>query len=590
MKQLLKNWLNYQCIILNGTIKGTLLSGPLDIGPYNQGLFWPKGKDCNKTTWRVVQVALKNRKAVIQTRTNKIEETGEPLDTLACPLFLNGKLLGCIAIEITTRSRLMQQEALKQIQFGANWLEAIIKMHASSVKTKKKLINLVKLISTGLEDDQFKVAATSVTNELAELFSCHRVSLGFSPYKRLRIEAISHSSNINPDSNIIRAIHDAMRESLDQGASIVYPAESDDAITINRFHKKLAEKQQGSSICSVPLAKNTKAVGALLFERSLKKPFDRDTVKQCEQISLLLGPVLEIRRHDEQSLILKITDSLRSLSRKLFGLQHMAFKVASCLFVFLLLWLCLAGTTFRISANSVLEAKVRRMIIAPQQGYIAEAHARAGDFVHEGDLLATLEGKELRFEKQKWQSQLAQLVKEYRKALAGLDRSELAILNAKQTQAQAQLRLVEQQLERTILVAPFSGLVVKGDLSQELGSPVERGQVLYEVAPTNEYRVVLKIDDRDIGWINIEQKGKLKLSGIPDKSFNITIDRLTPVSSSEEGRNYFRIEAIMDSHSDLMRPGMEGIAKIDIDRKKMVWVWTRRFIEWLRLFAWNWLP
>jgi multidrug resistance efflux pump len=204
--------------------------------------------------------------------------------------------------------------------------------------------------------------------------------------------------------------------------------------------------------------------------------------------------------------------------------------------------------------------------------------------------MATLDDQELRLEQRKWQSQRAQLLKEYRKALAGFDRAEVAILHAKRAQAEAQLKLVEQQLARATLIAPFSGLIVKGDLSQALGSPVSRGEVLYEVAPTDEYRVVLKVDDRDIGLISPEQRGQLKLSGIPDKSINITIDRLTPVATTEEGRNYFRVEAVMDSHSDLMRPGMQGIAKIEIGREKLLWIWTRRLVDWLRLFVWNRLP
>jgi len=245
---------------------------------------------------------------------------------------------------------------------------------------------------------------------------------------------------------------------------------------------------------------------------------------------------------------------------------------------------------FRISSDASLEAGISRVIVAPQQGHIATAQVRAGDLVREGDLLATLDDRDLRLELRKWQSQRAQLLKESRKALSGFDRAEVAILNAKRAQAEAQLQLVEQQLERTTLVAPFSGLVVKGDLSQALGSPVERGEVLYEIAPMGSYRVVLKVDDRDIGLLAPGQTGQLKLSGLPDQTIDINIERLTPVSTSGDGRNYFRVEAVMSSQSDLMRPGMEGVAKIEIGTKKLLWIWTRRLVEWLQLFAWNRLP
>ncbi|MCP5087679.1 MAG: HlyD family efflux transporter periplasmic adaptor subunit [Rhodobacteraceae bacterium] len=477
---------------------------------------------------------------------------------------------------------------MQQIQTGAKWLETMIQLQGSTAK--EQLVNLVDLVASGLEHEQFRIAATEVTNELAERFSCQRVSLGFLRYNRVRIEALSHSSQIDQQSNMIRAIRDAMEESLDQATIVVYPVESDDTLLVTRFHARLANAQQGAAICTLPLIKNGKPIGALLLERDADKPFTVETKLQCEQIGLLLGPVLETRRRDERPLPSKILESLQSGCAKLFGPRHLPLKVGAALSLVLLIWLSLATAPFRISSDSVLEAEIRRSIVAPQEGYIAAAHVRAGDLVQEGDLLVTLDDQELRLEQRKWQSQRAQLLKEYRKALAEFDRAEVAIIHAKRAQAEAQLKMVEQQLARATLMAPFSGLIVKGDLSQVLGSPVTRGEVLYEVAPTDAYRVVLMVDDRDIGFVSLGQRGQLKLSGIPDKSINIAIDRLTPVSTTEEGRNYFRVEAIMDSHSDLMRPGMQGIAKIEIGREKLLWIWTRRLVDWLRLSVWNRFP
>jgi RND family efflux transporter MFP subunit len=588
MEKVLQTWLFHQCRMLSGSIHAVLLTGPPDEGPYNRALYWPDKQRDHSVLSRAAQEALRNKQAVIETGKNKVEKTGEPLDVLACPLFLNDRLFGVVAIEITSRSQPMQQATVKQVQVGAKWLETMIHLHGSTAK--EQLVNLVDLVAAGLEHEQFRVAATEVTNELAERFSCQRVSLGFLRYNRVRVEALSHSSRIDQHSNMVRAIRDAMSESLDQATTVVYPVESDDTVLVTRFHAQLAKAQQGAAICTLPLIKNGKALGALLLERVADKPFTAETVEQCEQIGLLLGPVLETRRRDERPLPSKILESLRCWCAKLFGQRHLPLKVGVALSAVLLIWLSLASATFRISSDSVLEAEICRSVVAPQQGYIAAAHVRAGDLVREGDVLLTLDDQELRLEQRKWQSQLAQLLKEYRKALAGYDRAEVAILNAKRAQAAAQLRLVEHQLARVTLVAPFSGLIVKGDLSQALGSPVTRGEVLFEVAPTDEYRVVLKVDDRDIGLVSLEQRGQLKLSGIPDKSIAITIDRVMPVSVTEGGHNYFRVEAVMDNHSDLMRPGMQGISKIEIGREKLLWIWTRRLVEWLRLFVWNRLP
>jgi hypothetical protein len=62
------------------------------------------------------------------------------------------------------------------------------------------------------------------------------------------------------------------------------------------------------------------------------------------------------------------------------------------------------------------------------------------------------------------------------------------------------------------------------------------------------------------------------------------------VSIPEEGRNYFQVEAKMEHTSDLLRPGMEGVAKIDIDRRKMIWIWTHKLVDWVRLSLWAYQP
>ncbi|MCP4048524.1 MAG: HlyD family efflux transporter periplasmic adaptor subunit [Gammaproteobacteria bacterium] len=464
----------------------------------------------------------------------------------------------------------------------------MIRQQASTAKAQ--LVNLVDLVATALEQEQFQIAATEVTNEISQRFSCQRVSLGFLKRNRVSLEAISHSSQIEHHSNLVRTIEDAMSESLDQGSTVVYPESSDNNVLTTRFHARLSEVQQGASICTIPLVKNKKPVGSLVLERSPDNPFSQETMIQCEQVGLLIGPVLETRRRDERILPLKILESFQNGFTRLFGPGHLPLKVAGGMICGLILFLSIASGMFHVACDSLLEASIRRVVVAPQQGFLAKAHVRAGDLVKKGDLMATLDDQELRLEQRKWQSQNAQFLKKYRKALAHFNRAEVAIYNAQIAQAEAQLRLVEHQLSRTTLLAPFSGMVVKGDLTQALGSPVTKGEVLYEVAPTDKYRVVLKVDERDISLISIGQKGKLKLSGIPDRTINITIDRLTPVSLTEDGRNYFSVEAIMDDHSDLMRPGMEGVTKIDIKQKKLIWIWTRRMVDWLRLFIWSRLP
>jgi hypothetical protein len=35
---------------------------------------------------------------------------------------------------------------------------------------------------------------------------------------------------------------------------------------------------------------------------------------------------------------------------------------------------------------------------------------------------------------------------------------------------------------------------------------------------------------------------------------------------------------------------MEGVAKIRIEERKLLWIWTHKMMNWLRLFFWTWWP
>jgi multidrug efflux pump subunit AcrA (membrane-fusion protein) len=119
---------------------------------------------------------------------------------------------------------------------------------------------------------------------------------------------------------------------------------------------------------------------------------------------------------------------------------------------------------------------------------------------------------------------------------------------------------------------------------------VERGQVLFEVAPLDRYRVIAQVDERDISNIRIGQESKLMLPSMQDQVFPFVIINMTPVTTAREGRNFFRVEGEIQESTIRLRPGMEGISKISIDRRRLIWVWTHKAIDWVKLKLWKWLP
>jgi hypothetical protein len=78
---------------------------------------------------------------------------------------------------------------------------------------------------------------------------------------------------------------------------------------------------------------------------------------------------------------------------------------------------------------------------------------------------------------------------------------------------------------------------------------------------------------------------------MPGERFAFRVKTITPVNVAREGRNYYRVEAVLGEDARTrLRPGMEGVAKIAIEERKLVWIWTHGFTDWARLWAWSHLP
>jgi len=163
-------------------------------------------------------------------------------------------------------------------------------------------------------------------------------------------------------------------------------------------------------------------------------------------------------------------------------------------------------------------------------------------------------------------------------------------LSAQVQQSEAQLALVTDRLDHVQVRAPFDGVVISGDLSQLIGSPVETGKQLFEVAPLQAYRVILQVDEGEMRHMKLGQPGKLMISGIVGDPVPFHVSKVTPMATAKDGRNFFRVEASLDQVHENLRPGMEGVGKVEVGGQGLWWVLTHTFTDWLRIQLWTVLP
>jgi RND family efflux transporter MFP subunit len=579
-------WLDLQCRLLGDVRAAVVVYGPGEGGRFAPLAYWPEGSNGSPALSAVAELALEQQRGAVRQRQAAEDDTPVRVDALAYPLIVGGALRGVAAVEVVHLSEARLRALMRLLQWGCAWWDK----HLADAGSAAALTTVLDLLATALQEERFVAAATAVCTALATELNSERVAFGVRKGRHTQVRALSHTANFSKKSALIRALGTAMDEAIDQQATLTLPSPEQAVPLVTQAHEALLEQHGTKTVCTVALGDADGLAGALTLERDRDQPFSPAEVRLCEHTGLLIGPVLEAKRREDRWIGAKLWESLLGLAGRLLGRGHLALKAAALALLALAAFFAVATGEYRVTAPAVLEGTVQRAVTAPQDGYIVQATARAGDIVERDQLLAALEDKDLRLEKVQWDGEREKFQREYSRALAEGDRARVRILDAQIDQAEARVALLAEQLARTRLTAPFAGVVVSGDLSQSLGAPVSRGDVLFEIAPLNSYRVILKVDERDIGALAVGQQGRLALAGLPREPLPIRVQKITPVASVEDGKNLFRVEAVLEGPSEALRPGMNGVGKIGVDERSLLWIWTHKLVYWVQLWWWSWRP
>lgn len=587
MKNFAQNWLDIQCQSIEGVCNALFLltdSEKKDLKPAAQ---WPQDSKESIELVAVSRLAVKSRTVAINSNVNHETTENQTFDYLASPIFIEKQLLGIIAVKTKHHNEKKQKKILHALTVGSKWLA----MPQSKEEPQGQFHStVVRLAVNCLQQDSVKKALTVLIGKLTNEFNCERIAVGEIKNHHTQVIALSNSAKFDDKSNLIRTIAAAMDEAVDQDKVTVYPGIDLEKPSITHAHGELARKFGCGAICTIPFVHDGAVFAVLTMERSEANPFDQETINICEQTLALISPFLKLKHNDELIWIQKLSLFAKHFVKDLFGYQYLGLKLIGLVLFFVVGLASVIEGDFRIHANSVLEGRVQRSVSAPMDGFINSANVRAGDTVLTGEIMAEMENSDLKLEQIKLSGEKQQLEREHLEAMANREWVQVRVINSQFAQIDAKIKLKQEQIQRTFIKTPFDGIVIEGDLSQSLGAPVNRGDSLFKIAPLDGYRVILKVNERSISHIRHGQQGTLALSSLPDRKFLLQIEKITEVARTDDGSNIFRVEAALSESPKLLRPGMEGVGKVEIGREKLLWIWTHELVDWIKLGVWSWLP
>jgi len=584
-EQLCRSWLEVLCRSLVNAEAGLLLLAQPD-GAFAPVATHPLDRDLTHLR-EIATEALRARDSALHR-----DDLGHV--QVAYPLMSGDMLQGAVVLELGRASEAAVEQALKLINWGAGWLVGLL--HQRDLAEQRHRVHqgsfLLDSLLGLLAEHSPREAALALVNRLGHELASPQVHLALVHGKSLKLLALSHAAWFDEKALVLRLSLQAMHESMDQRRRIVWPP-ADGTIggngsTVTIAHRRYADEADAGRLISLPLLHDGHITGVLMLERPT--PFSLPEIEYLESLALGLAPALALQHEADQGATARALRTAHRSLAVLLGPRYPAIKLALGVAAVALLLLAVIPVPFRIASQALVEGAVQRAAVAPFEGYLREAPARAGDVVKAGQVLATLDDRDLKLERVRWESELEVSLQKERETMASSNAVGQRLAAAQANQARAQLDLATSKLGRVQIVAPFDGTVVKGDLSQQIGSPVEQGKVLFELAPLDAWRVILKVDERDISHVQVGARGRLVLAALPGQAWPFTVKKLTPISVAEDGRNHFRVDAELGPGAPRLRPNMEGVGKVDSGRASLLWIWTRSLVDWVRLAWWKVMP
>ncbi len=587
-KVIAKPWLSLQCQMIPGVRHAVFAADAAADGSFATLETWPEDTDAPPEVLATLRAAMVSEGVEVREPHVKADAANDGCWVIACPLRRRSSVCGAVAVEVGGLGVSQVPVVTQLLRWGSAWPAFLADQ--DEARRQERSEPALSIATAALEHEDFRAAMAAAATALAQAFEADRAAIGILNKRGVQVSALSARAIFDPRSDRVRSIEAAMNEACDQDGAVVWPVLPGTAARVTEAHVRLSAVSNGSCVCTVPMRAHGRLSGALTLARPRSQPFDAPDIRRLETLTALLGPAIEARRCASRGALARALDTSSRFAERLLGAGHLRLKTGVAAATLLLAFLTLASGAHHVPADAVLEGTVERELVAPVDGFVAEAYVRAGTRVRAGDLLAELDDKVLRLERQRWKSQRDELTNEYHRALGALDHGATRVLQAQVAQAEAQLSLVESKLERTRIVAPFEGLVVSGDLSQSLGSPVSRGDPLFRLAPLDGYRVILEVEEGDVPAVQVGTTGRLALAALPAEGFHIRVERVNGIAKSADGRNVLEVEAALEDGSKHLRPGMKGVARLEVGRARLLWIWTHGLVDRLRLWLWAWSP
>jgi hypothetical protein len=522
-----------------------------------------------------------------------IEGTTDGSESQFCLVTLlrsEGNVVAASAVITRARDVERARKLLQPLQLVAGYFELYTlrrrdEQSRSIAQSHQHVLQLATAVGTA---EGFESAAMNLCNELASRTGAARVSLGWLKGETVKLKAISHTEQFDKKQELSVQLVKVMEECLDNDEIVQFEPGGTSTNTVTREAQSLSRTQGGETVLSLPLRRKGEIVGLVTLEFAPNSKIGQQAATGLAVAVDLLAPQLYDRYQNDRWLITKAGLSIRDLGEKGMGKQYMLAKTIIAVVLLVLAFITLYKPMYHVKATFAFVPIVKQTFAAPFDGQLQEVLVRPGDVVKEGQPLLRFRTDEL---EKKWIAKDAEAkqahLESMRYAADDTKTAEAAIAEKKSEAARAEADLIQYQIDLATIKAPYDGEILNGDLVDKRGAVLKQGEELMVMAKQESLEVEIKVPQNDIQDVHVGATGWIAAESRPWEKFPIKVRNVVPLSEISESKSIFKVYATLDQTSGQWHPGELGEARIEVGNRSVAWIWTHRFIDFLRLKLWH---
>ncbi|MEM7457495.1 MAG: HlyD family efflux transporter periplasmic adaptor subunit [Planctomycetota bacterium] len=473
-------------------------------------------------------------------------------------------LAGCFSTENQTAVR--QQWLMGAFaQSFATWLE---RRNTSNAEQKTRSLNdALSLIQSLYKTETMRQSGMAIVNQLRRLCQADQVSLSLIEPggKEDRLAAVSDVEHIDLNSESNRLIAQACSTATRSHTPLVFPtAEATGDASLIPLQQYCKSNRLASCIALPLRSESGQSLGGLLVAAGADQIASPGYTSYLTHMASLLAQHLEVIQKANRSIWQIAIAQLVRLKDKKWA------RIAMISAGAIALLMCLP-LPYRVACECEVQPVMRRFISAPYGGILEMTNAQSGDLVEEGQVLALMDGRQLRIELAGLQAKLDGARKQHDSALAKSDYAAAQIARTEMNSFTADIEVVQQQLINLEIRSPIGGIVVSGDLEQTEGGMLEAGQPLFEVGPLDEMLAEIAIPESEIQFVETGMPVRIKLNSLPFRTWTGTVERIHPGTEIINDETVFIARVRLPNDEAFLRPGLKGSAKISTGWSPLGW-------------------